>query len=188
MKLIAIGTSAGGTEALEFLLPLLTIDLPPVVIVHHMEEYYVQSFCERLDSMCNLKIQKAKADAELLPNTVLVSPGNLHLKVRKSDGRYYAVLSDEPPVQFQKPSVDVLFRSVADAAKNRAIGVILTGAGRDGADGICAIKKNGGRTIAQDESSSTVYGMPKAAYETGCTDIVSSLNLMPASIYGAVRK
>lgn len=187
MKVVGIGTSAGGTEALEFLIPQLPIEMPPIVIVHHMEEFYIESFANRLNQMSSLEVVKAYDQMILKPGTIAVSPGHIHSTVAFIEQSFVIRLIDSPPVQFQKPSIDVLLESLAESAGSQAIAVILTGAGRDGVDGMISVKKAGGRTIAQDHQSA-VDGMPKAARDSGFVDVVASLQMMPAAIFAATRR
>ena len=181
-KIIAIGASTGGTEAIREILVQLPADMPPIIIVQHMPQYFTKSFAERLDSLCRLNVREA-ADRELLsPGKVLIAPGNSHMILKRSGASYYVEIKDGPLVFHQRPSVEVLFRSVARYAGANAIGVILTGMGRDGAGGLLEMKNAGAFTIAQDESSCVVYGMPKEAAAMGAASRVLPLDRIPGEL------
>ena len=180
---VAIGISTGGPNALSRLLPQLPKDLPAaVLVVQHMPPGFTEVFAGRLSKTCALEVKEARDGDLVLPGRVLIAPGNFHLKIKKTALGPIAVLSSRPPVNGHRPSADVLFQSVAEEYGPRALGVIMTGMGEDGAEGIGAIKRAGGRTIAQDEKSSVVFGMPKAAIKTGCVDRVVSLDEMNGAI------
>ena len=181
-KIIAIGASTGGTEAIREILVQLPVDTPPIVIVQHMPQYFTKSFAERLDSLCLLNVKEA-VDRELLsPGKVLIAPGNSHMILKRSGASYYVEIKDGPLVFHQRPSVEVLFRSVARYAGANAIGVILTGMGRDGAGGLLEMKNAGAFTIAQDESTCVVYGMPKEAVAAGAAAKVLPLDKIPGEL------
>ncbi len=181
-KIIAIGASTGGTNALKEVLERLPKNMPPIVIVQHMPQHFTKSFAERLDSLCELKVKEAE-DREVLTNgKVLIAPGNIHMEIKRSGAMYFIRLFDGPRVYHQKPAVDVLFNSVAKYAKKNAVGVILTGMGRDGSKGMLEMKNAGAYNIAQDEKSCVVFGMPKEAIELGCVDKVAHLDNIPAEI------
>lgn len=166
-KIIAVGASTGGTKALEAVLKLLPPNLPGMVIVQHMPPVFTKSFAERLDSVCKVHVKEAE-DGDLIgPGQVLIAPGNYHMLVEKKGAKYYTKIKQGPPVHHHRPSVDVLFNSVAQAAGINATGVILTGMGADGAKGLLAMKQKGAQTVAQDEATSVVYGMPKVANDIG---------------------
>lgn len=165
--MIAIGASTGGTEALVTLLKGLPRDAPPVAIVQHMPKGYTKQFARRLDRLCAITVREAAAGDRISSGVALLAPGDHHLHVRRSGVRYSVELTDEGPVSRHMPSVDVLFRSVATAAGRRGVGVVLTGMGNDGANGLRAMRDAGARTFGQDAASCVVYGMPKAAMRLG---------------------
>jgi two-component system chemotaxis response regulator CheB len=162
-KVIAIGASTGGTEAIKEILSRLPVDFPPVVIVQHMPQYFTQAFAHRLDQICAIHVKEAEDRELLAPGKALIAPGNKHLTLNRSGANYYVEVKDGPQVFHQRPSVELLFKSVAKYAGANAIGVILTGMGCDGASGLLEMKDAGAYTIAQDEASSVVYGMPREA-------------------------
>ena len=166
-KIIAIGSSTGGVEALREVIPLLPANCPGVLIAQHMPANFTGTFAKRLDGISNVTVSEAKNQERILPGHVYIAPGNFHLKVRRSGANYVCQLTDDEPVSGHKPSVDVLFRSVADVVGKNAVGVILTGMGKDGAAGMKEMRDAGASTIGQDEPSSVVYGMPKVAFEMG---------------------
>ena len=169
-KLIAIGASTGGTEAIRRVLTRLPQNSPGIVVVQHMPAQFTTSFAQRLDSLCRIKVIEASDGDTVLNGHALIAPGNFHMHLRRSGSRYYVEIADGPRVHHQKPAVDILFASVARYAGANALGIILTGMGADGAEGIRAMKTAGSYTIAQDETSCVVYGMPKEAIKTGCID------------------
>lgn len=176
--IIAIGASTGGTEALRALLMALPPDFPPILIAQHMPEKVTKTFADLLNEQCRVTVKEAEDMDDLLPGHVLIAPGNYHMKLVRSgvhDVRYKVAIRQDARVNRHRPSVDVLFRSVATQAGKNAIGVILTGMGRDGADGIKEMKDAGAYTIAQDKSTSVIFGMPKEAIETGGVDEVCPL-------------
>lgn len=181
-QIIAIGASTGGTKALESVLTALPANTPGIVIVQHMPEHFTASFAKRLDGICQMEVREAKDNDTVQPGLVLIAPGNQHMVFRRSGARYHVLLKGGPPVEHQRPSVDVLFHSVAQQAAHNAIGVILTGMGADGAAGLLAMRQAGARTIAQDEASCVVFGMPKEAIQLGAADHVMSLNNIPQGI------
>ncbi|MDW5417633.1 chemotaxis response regulator protein-glutamate methylesterase [Iodobacter sp. CM08] len=174
-KLIALGTSTGGTQALEFLLPKLPTNCPAVVVVQHMPEQFTRAFAERLNRISAVEVLEAKNGDRLMPGLVLIAPGGRHLLVKRSGAQYIAEVKDGPLVSRHRPSVDVLFRSVAISAGSNALGVIMTGMGDDGARGMREMHDAGARTLAQDEKSCVVFGMPKEAIVHGGVDEVVSL-------------
>lgn len=178
-RIIAIGSSTGGTQALQTVLTALPADAPGIVIVQHMPEHFTKSFAERLDSLCAMNVQEAVNGTSVIPGRVLIAPGNLHMLLRRSGANYYVETRDGPPVGRHRPSVNVLFKSVSQCAGKNAIGVILTGMGRDGADGMRMMKDEGAVNIAQDERSCVVFGMPKEAIALGCVDHVVPLENIP---------
>ena len=182
-KLVAIGISTGGPQALEFLLGQLPADFPgAIVVVQHMPEGFTDMFARRLDELSPLRVKEAQSGDLLLAGRVLVCPGSRHLRVKRMPRGDMAVLNDEPRVNGHRPSVDVLFRSVAEEFSSQAVGVLMTGMGDDGAEGLGAVKKAGGLTIAQSEDSCVVYGMPKAAIERGYALRVVALDVMSSTL------
>lgn len=174
-KIIAIGASTGGTEAIKTVLEQLPVSIAPIMIVQHMPQHFTKSFAERLDQICAIKVKEAEDMEILSPGKALIAPGNVHMELKRSGALYYAKLSDKPRVFHQRPSVEILFNSVSKYAGKNAIGVILTGMGKDGAQGLLNMKNAGAYTIAQDEKSSIVFGMPKEAIEIGAADKVVPL-------------
>ena len=174
-KVIAIGASTGGTEAIRTVLEGLPNTIPPIMIVQHMPPYFTKSFAERLNQICSIKVKEAEDMEILAPGKALIAPGNMHMELKRSGALYYAKLVDKPRVFHQRPSVEVLFDSIAKYAGKNAIGVILTGMGRDGAQGLLNMRNAGAYTIAQDEASSIVFGMPKEAINLGAADKIASL-------------
>jgi two-component system chemotaxis response regulator CheB len=174
-KVVVIGASTGGTEALREILEGMPPDAPGIAIVQHMPEVFTAQFAKRLDQSCRIEVKEARSDDRLVPGRALVAPGNRHLVVRRSGALYFVDVVDGPPVSLHRPSVDVLFRSAAQAAGPNAVGVILTGMGDDGANGLAEMKAAGARTIAQDEATSVVFGMPKEAIARGAVDEVLPL-------------
>lgn len=175
-SIICIGASTGGTEALRTVLESLPADSPGVVIVQHMPEKFTASFAQRLDSLCAVSVKEAEDGDGVLRGRVLIAPGNKHTLLERSGARYQVSVREGPLVSRHRPSVDVLFRSAARCAGANAVGVIMTGMGDDGARGLEEMKQAGAFTIAQDEASSVVFGMPKEAIARGCVDRVSPLS------------
>ncbi len=176
-KVVAIGISTGGPNAISYMLPLLPEEFPAgILIVQHMPEGFTEMFANRLNQTCQLTVKEARDGDRLLPGTVLIAPGNKHLKVTRIHGQGVAVLSSSPPVNGHRPSADVLFDSVSQEFGPNVIGVIMTGMGEDGARGLGRIKAAGGYTLAQDEETCVVFGMPKVAMEMGNVNEVSSLD------------
>ena len=181
-KIIAMGMSTGGTVALERVLTTLPRTLPGIAVVQHMPEKFTATFAERLNSVCALDVREARDGDRLIPGLVLIAPGGRHMQVRRSGAQYHVEVRDGPPVNRHRPSVDVLFRSVAQCAGRNALGIILTGMGDDGARGLKEMHDAGARTIAQDEASSVVYGMPKEAVKLGAADRSLALGEMGAAM------
>lgn len=175
-KIIAIGASTGGTEALKTVLMGLPPNSPGVAVVQHMPAQFTTSFAERLDSLCSLSVKEASDGDSLTNGVALIAPGNYHMLLKRSGARYYVRVKEGPMIHHQRPSVDILFNSVADYAGANALGIILTGMGADGAEGMLKMKKAGAVTLAQDEASCVVFGMPKEAIARGAVDKVVSLN------------
>lgn len=181
-SVVAIGTSTGGTQALEVLLEGLPRVSPGMVVVQHMPEKFTASFAERLNSVCELEVREAKPNDRVIPGRVLITPGGRHMVLKRSGAQYHVNVVDGPPVSRHKPSVDVLFRSVAKYAGANAIGVIMTGMGDDGARGLLEMRRAGGRTLAQDEASCVVFGMPKEAIACWAVDDSTALQELGARI------
>lgn len=175
-KIIAIGSSTGGTEALKAVLPLLPPTSPGILVVQHMPAHFTTKFAQRLNELCQVRVKEAEDGDSVVPGTCLLAPGNFHMVMRRSGARYYVNVKTGPLVCHQRPAADVLFNSVAAYGGNNAIGVILTGMGKDGASGMLKMKQAGARTIAQDEKSCVVFGMPKEAIEMGGVDEVVPLH------------
>lgn len=175
-KLIAIGASTGGTEALRTVLTAMPVNAPGIVVVQHMPAQFTRSFAERLDSLCEMRVKEAENGDTVSNGNVLIAPGNFHLLVKRSGARYYVQVKKGPLVHHQRPAADVLFKSVADYVGANALGIILTGMGADGAEGMLSMKKAGARNIAQDEKSCVVFGMPKEAIKAGGVDKIVSLD------------
>jgi two-component system chemotaxis response regulator CheB len=186
--LVAIGASTGGTEALHSLLETMPADAPAIAVVQHMPEGFTAAFARRLAGLCAMEVKEAQSGDELCRGRAVIAQGNRHLLVHRRDGRFFAEVADGPLVSRHRPSVDVLFRSVAVAAGARAIGVLMTGMGDDGAEGLLELRRTGAHTIAQDEQSSVVFGMPKAAIDRGAAIEVTSLSSLPASVLRAARR
>ncbi len=166
-RVVALGTSTGGTQALEAVLTTLPRVCPGIVIVQHMPEKFTAEFANRLNRLCQITVKEAKTNDRVVPGTALIAPGGRHLLLRRNGAQYFVEVMDGPLVNRHRPSVDVLFRSVARAAGANALGVIMTGMGDDGAAGLLEMRKAGAQTVAQDEDSCVVYGMPREAIKRG---------------------
>jgi len=177
-KVVAIGASTGGTEALRTILEAMPADVPGLVIAQHMPEVFTRAFAERLNVSCRIEVKEAVDLDRVLEGRALIAPGNRHLLLRRSGGHYRVEVADGPLVSRHRPSVDVLFRSVAMAAGSNAVGVILTGMGDDGAAGLLEMRQAGAKTLAQDEDSCVVFGMPKEAIQRGAVDEIVGLERM----------
>lgn len=187
-KVIAIGASTGGTEALKRILSKMPADAPGIVVVQHMPANFTTAFARRLDSICAMKVSEARDNDSVTPGTVLVAPGNYHMVFRRSGARYYVEVKSGPMVNHQRPSVDILFKSTARYAGSNSIGVILTGMGADGAAGLLEMRLAGAQTVAQDEQSCVVYGMPKEAMKIGAAEREISLSRMAEEIVRMASK
>lgn len=185
-KIVAIGASTGGTEALKDVLMALPRNAPGMVIVQHMPANFTPLFAQRLNTLCSMEIREAKNGDSIIPGVALIAPGDYHMVVRRSGARYYVEIGNGEKVSGHRPSADVLFNSVAKIAGANAIGVILTGMGGDGAKGLLAMKNAGARTIGQDEASCVVYGMPKVAYEIGAVEKQLPLNRVADGILSLI--
>jgi two-component system, chemotaxis family, protein-glutamate methylesterase/glutaminase len=175
-QVLAIGASTGGTVAIEAILAALPADSPGTVIAQHMPAAFTGPFAKRLSGLSRMEVREGRDGDSVVPGLALVAPGNLHMLLRRSGARYLVQVKDGPMVHRQRPAVDVLFRSVATTAGKNAIGVLLTGMGVDGARGLLEMHQAGARTLAQDEASSVVFGMPKAAIDLGAADEVLALD------------
>ncbi len=182
---ICIGASTGGTESLRVVLEALPAASPGIVIVQHMPEKFTEAFARRLNGLCEVEVKEAADGDTVLRGRVLIAPGNRHMLLQRSGARYYVSVKDGPLVSRHRPSVDVLFRSAARYAGANAVGIIMTGMGDDGARGLLEMKQAGAFTIAQDEASSVVFGMPKEAIALGAADKVLPLDLLAAEIVRA---
>ncbi|MGH7182202.1 MAG: protein-glutamate methylesterase/protein-glutamine glutaminase [Nitrospiraceae bacterium] len=187
-RIIAIGSSTGGTEAVKDVLMALPSNTPPILITQHMPERFTKTWADRMNSLCRISVKEAEDGDSVLPGHALVAPGGYHMTVVRSGARYSVCINQDPPVNRHRPSVDVLFDSVAQYAGANAIGVILTGMGGDGAKGMLAMKQAGAYTIAQDEASCVVFGMPKEAIKLGGVDKIVPLAEIPAGILAYVCK
>ena len=185
---VAIGTSTGGTQALEAVLRALPRVSPGIVVVQHMPEKFTGAFAQRLDSLCEVEVREARHGDRVMPGRVLIAPGGRHMLLKRSGAQYVVDVIDGPPVSRHRPSVDVLFRSAARFAGRNAVGVIMTGMGDDGARGLKEMHDAGAWTVAQDEASCVVYGMPKEAVKLGGVDKVLPLTDIPAAILGRISR
>jgi len=180
--IVAIGTSTGGTQALERVLVALPADCPGIIIVQHMPEKFTKAFADRLNGICEVQVREAVHGERLLPGHVLIAPGGKHLMLRRGGAYYYAEVIEGPLVNRHRPSVDVLFRSVAKCAGRNAIGIIMTGMGDDGARGLLEMHQAGSATVAQDEATCVVFGMPKEAIKLEAADRILPLGQMAQTI------
>lgn len=185
-KLIAIGASTGGTQAITDVITQLPPSVPGIVIVQHMPPVFTKSYAERLNTTARINVKEAEHGDRILRGTAFIAPGGRHMSIRRDGAMYYLELSDGPPVNYVKPAVDVLFRSVARFAGKNAVGVILTGMGEDGARGLKEMREHGAQTFAQDEASCVVFGMPKRAIEMDAVDRVLPLSQIPRHILEAL--
>jgi two-component system chemotaxis response regulator CheB len=181
-KVVAVGTSTGGTEALRVLLMALPLDAPGFVVVQHMPELFTAGFAERLNQICQVDVREARDGDRVRPGCVLIAPGNRHTLIVRNGAQYAVKITDGPLVSRHRPSVDVLFRSVAQAVGANAVGVLMTGMGDDGAEGLLEMKRAGAATIAQDEATCVVFGMPRAAIDRGAVDEVLPLTRIASAV------
>lgn len=186
-KIFAIGASTGGVQALSCVLPALPSNAPGTLVVQHMPNNFTRSFAERLNKECAVTVKEAQDGDHVVPGTVLIAPGGLHMVLQRSGANYYVSIKDGPPVCHQKPSVEVMFNSVAKYAGANAVGAILTGMGSDGARGLLNMRENGAFTIAQDETSSIVFGMPKEAIACGAAQKIVPLSHVAKTMIDALR-
>ncbi|MGK5091124.1 chemotaxis protein CheB [Deltaproteobacteria bacterium TL4] len=185
--LIAIGASTGGPEAILEVLKRLPDTLPGIVISLHMPVGFTKDYAARLNQMSGMQVREAVHGTWIAPGTAWLAPGNRHLRVVHSEGKYKIELSDDPPVSHHRPSVDVMFQSIAQAARQHAIGIILTGMGNDGTKGLLAMKKAGAKTIGQNEATCVVYGMPREAGACGAVDRMLPLDQIPSALLSALN-
>jgi len=184
-RVICIGASTGGTESLRVVLEALPVACPGIVIVQHMPEKFTEAFARRLDGLCEVEVKEAADGDAVLRGRALIAPGNKHMLLQRSGARYYVSIKDGPLVSRHRPSVDVLFRSAAHSVGANGVGIIMTGMGDDGAHGLLELKSVGALTVAQDEASSVVFGMPKEAIALGAADKVLPLDRLAAEIVRA---
>ncbi len=187
-RLILLGASTGGTEALREVMINLPADIPPMAIVQHIPPTFSRAFADRLNAICKFEVREARDGDVLTPGLALVAPGNFHLTLRWNGARYVAHVINGPMVWHQRPAVDVLFKSIAESAGPYALGGILTGMGKDGAEGLGILRQHGARTFSQDEASCVVYGMPRAAWEQGGSESQVSLGSIPRHIMGLLEQ
>lgn len=185
-KIVFVGASTGGTEAIKEFLLGVPADCPPILVVQHMPEAFTASFAHRLDSLCAPRVIEAQGNEKVEPGTVYIAPGHSHLLIRRGNAGYLTELAAAPPVNRHRPSVDVLFDSAATLVGRKAIGVILTGMGKDGAQGLLRLRQAGARTFGQDEASCVVYGMPREAFLVGAVEEQCPLDQMARRVVGAV--
>lgn len=181
-KIVMVGASTGGTEALRVLLAAMPQDAPGIVIVQHMPEHFTSAFSQRLDALCRIEVREARDGDRVLRGRALIAPGNRHTLLKRSGARYYVEVKDGPLVCRHRPSVDVLFRSAARYAGANAVGVIMTGMGDDGARGMSEMKETGAYTIAQDEATSVIFGMPQEAIKLGVVDRICPLEQIAGTV------
>ncbi len=181
-KIIVVGASTGGTEALKTFLEALPLDTPGIAIVQHMPEHFTKAFAKRLDGLCKISVKEAQDGDSLIRGRAIIAPGNYHMLLKRSGAKYYVEIKEGPLVSRHRPSVDVLFRSASRYAGKNAVGVIMTGMGDDGAKGMMELKENGAHTIAQDEKSCVVFGMPNEAIKLGAVDTVLPLERIAGHI------
>jgi two-component system chemotaxis response regulator CheB len=186
-KIVALGASTGGTEALQHLLEAMPLDCPGIVIVQHMPEMFTRAFADRLNTLCRVEVREAADGDRVCQGRALIAPGNRHMLLRRTAAEYSVEVADGPLVSRHRPSVDVLFRSVAQAAGSNSVGVIMTGMGADGAEGLLEMRRAGAATIAQDEASCVVFGMPKEAIARGSVEEVLPLEQIPGGILRRAR-
>ena len=187
-KILFVGASTGGTEAIKQFLLGMPADCPPILVVQHMPESFTASFAKRLDSLCAPRVIESQGNEKVEPGTVYIAPGHSHLQVRRGPAGYLTELLQTPPVNRHRPAVDVLFQSAAALVGRNAVGVLLTGMGKDGAQGLLAMRRAGARTYGQDEASCVVYGMPREAAQIGAVEEVCSLDEMPRRVLAGLAR
>jgi two-component system, chemotaxis family, protein-glutamate methylesterase/glutaminase len=185
-KVIAIGASTGGTEAIKKVVTGFPVNTPGVVIVQHMPPVFTKMFADSLNQICSMEVKEAQTGDRVLPGLILIAPGDLHMKVIRSGGHYQVICAGGEKVNGHRPSVDIMMHSVAENVGANAYGMILTGMGNDGAKGLKAMKDAGSRNFGQDESTSIVYGMPKCAFEIGAVDRVLPLEMLSAELINTI--
>ncbi len=181
-KIVAIGASTGGAEALRHFLSVMPENSPPMVIVQHMPEHFTRSFADRLNSLSAIHVKEAEDGDVVRTGQALIAPGNYHMLLKRISGRYVVEVKSGPLVGRHRPSVDVLFKSVAQTSGSNSVGVLMTGMGKDGSEGLLRMKESGAATIAQDEASCVVYGMPREAVELGAAEHVLPLDRIPRKV------
>jgi len=186
--IIFVGASTGGTEAIKQFLQGIPADCPPILVVQHMPESFTASFARRLDSLCKPKIIESKGDEPVASGIVYVAPGHSHLRIKRGAAGYMTELLASPPVNRHRPAVDVLFDSAADLVGRQAVGVIMTGMGKDGAQGLLRMRRAGARTFGQDEASCVVYGMPREAFLIGAVEVQCSLEELACRVMSAANR
>jgi two-component system chemotaxis response regulator CheB len=187
-KIVAIGASTGGTEAIREVLQRFPLNCPGAIIVQHMPEMFTKSFAQRLNGLCAPEVREAEDGDTVISGQVLIAPGNQHLVLRRSGARYYVRVKHGPFVHHQRPSVEVMFNSVAKYAGSNAVGVLLTGMGSDGAAGMKNMLEAGAATVAQDEKTCVVYGMPRAAVELGAAQHVLPIDRIAGKVIQLVQE
>jgi two-component system chemotaxis response regulator CheB len=185
--IIAIGSSTGGTEALKELLEVLPLNTPPIIMTQHMPENFTKIFADHLNDLCQITVKEARDGDSVIPGQALLAPGGYHMELQRSGVRYQVRITQDPPVNRHRPSVDVMFRTVAKYAGANSMGVILTGMGNDGAAGMLEMKKAGAYNFAQNEESCVVFGMPKEAIKAGGVDKILSLEEIPLELLSHLR-
>ena len=186
--IVAIGSSTGGTEAVKEVLEVLPPNSPPILITQHMPERFTKAWADRMNSLCRISVKEAEDGDSVLPGHALIAPGNYHMTLARSGARYLVRLNQDPPVNRHRPSVDVTFASVAKHAGGNSVGIILTGMGNDGAAGLLQMKQSGAYTIAQNESTCVVFGMPKEAIQAGAVDVVLPLGDISNALLRKLRE
>lgn len=181
-RVVGIGASTGGTQALQFVLGTLPVNAPAMLVTQHMPEHFTRAFADRLNDACAIRVKEAENGDPVSPGTALIAPGNRHMLLRRSGAAYYVEVKDGPSVSGHRPSVDVLFKSIARYAGSNAVGVLMTGMGSDGAQGLREMHDAGAATVAQDELTSVVWGMPGEAVKLGAADHVLGLTSIPRKI------
>ncbi|OHB69559.1 MAG: chemotaxis response regulator protein-glutamate methylesterase [Planctomycetes bacterium RBG_16_43_13] len=187
-KILAIGASTGGIEAIRTILSRMPANAPGIIVTQHMPELFTKSFAERLNNICQIEVREAKCGDSVIPGLALIAPGNYHMTIKRSGAGYNVETNQYPEVNGHRPSIDVMFESVAKYVGNNAVGVILTGMGTDGATGLLTMRENGARTIAQDEKSCAVFGMPKAAIELGAAERITPMEMINKEIFRLLEK
>lgn len=187
-RVVTVGASTGGTEALRVFLEAMPLDAPGIVIVQHMPEHFTAAFANRINELCKITVKEAENNESVIRGRALIAPGNHHVLLKRSGARYYVEIKDGPLVSRHRPSVDVLFRSAARYAGSNAVGVIMTGMGDDGAKGLLEMKDSGAYTIAQDEKTSVVFGMPKEAVKLGAANKILPLDQIVPAVLAACKQ